>query len=208
MSGAKLILASQSPRRRQLLTQIGVDFEVMPADLDERLLPGETAEEHVRRLAAEKARVVFKSPAVGGRRLVLAADTVVIIHGEILGKPTGRADGIAMLNRLSGQRHTVLTALHLIGPDGRERSALNRSEVDFREFAPGEAEAYWETGEPADKAGAYGVQGLGATFIESIHGSYTGIMGLPLHDVSILLSDYGIEPFATHSHSTIENKDP
>ena len=194
--GDKLILASQSPRRQQLLGQIGVAFEVMPAEIDERPLPGETADDHVSRLAAEKARAVFDSPAVDRGRLVLAADTVVVVDGEILGKPVDRADGVAMLGRLSGRRHIVLTALNLRGPDGGERARLNRNEVDFRPLVPGEAEAYWETGEPEDKAGAYGIQGLGAIFIESIRGSCTGIMGLPLHDVSVLLSDYGIEPLS------------
>jgi len=193
VSDVKLILASQSPRRQQLLGQIGVAFEVMPAEIDERPLPGEAAEAHVRRLAAEKARAVFTSVTVGGGRLVLAADTVVVIDDEILGKPVDADDGIAMLGRLSGRRHTVLTALHMIGPDGRERARLSRSEVDFRALTRGEAEAYWATGEPADKAGAYAIQGVGAIFVESIRGSYTGIMGLPLHDVSVLLSDYGIE---------------
>ncbi len=194
VSGAgELVLASQSPRRRQLLAQIGMDFTVMPAELDERPHPGETAEDHVRRLAAEKARVVFDSPTVEGGCLVMAADTVVVIDGDILGKPIERADGIAMLGRLSGRPHTVLTALHLIGPGGVERARLNCNEVGFRALVPGEAEAYWETGEPADKAGGYAIQGLGAIFIESIRGSYTGIMGLPLHDVSVLLSHYGIK---------------
>jgi len=188
-----LILASHSPRRRQLLSQIGVALEVMPAEIDERPRTAEAAEDYVRRLAAEKASAVFSSPAVVGARLVLAADTVVVIDDEILGKPANRSDGIAMLGRLSGRRHTVLTALHLMGPDGVERARLNRSQVDFRALAPGEAEAYWATGEPVDKAGGYAIQGVGAVFIESIQGSYTGIMGLPLHDVSVLLSHYGIK---------------
>jgi septum formation protein len=186
-----IVLASQSPRRRALLDQIGVAHETLPVDVDETAHPGEVPAEYVLRLALAKARA--------GRALrpwlpVLGADTAVVIDDAILGKPTDRADALAMLDRLSGREHRVLTAVALVS--GREESRLSVSHVRFRTIAPAEAAAYWATGEPADKAGSYAVQGLGAIFVEQLAGSYSGVMGLPLYETAELLRRAGIDPLA------------
>jgi septum formation protein len=186
-----IVLASQSPRRRSLLDQIGVAHEALPVDVDETAHPGEVPAEYVLRLALAKARA--------GRALrpwlpVLGADTAVVIDDAILGKPTDRADALAMLARLSGREHRVLTAVALVG--GREESRLSVSHVRFRTIAPAEADAYWATGEPADKAGGYAVQGIGAVFVEQLTGSYSGVMGLPLYETVELLRRAGIDPLA------------
>lgn len=184
-----IYLASASPRRRELLRQLGIDCVVRPADVDESIRPRELPAEYVRRVAVEKACAVAASlaePAV----LVLAADTAVVHEGDILGKPCDRADALQMLARLSGSCHEVYTQVALVrGEDCRD--ALSRSEVRFRPIAASEAEAYWATGEPVDKAGAYAIQGLGAMFIESLRGSYSGVMGLPLFETARLLRAFG-----------------
>lgn len=155
-----IYLASQSPRRAELLRQLGLGFEVVTAPVDESLKPGETAEDYVLRLARDKAGAALT--ALGRRAVqpVLAADTAVAVEDTILGKPRDRADGLAMLARLSGRRHRVLSAVAL-WHEGALHTALSVSHVDFRALAPQEPAAYWETGEPADKAGAYAIQGRG-----------------------------------------------
>jgi septum formation protein len=183
-----LCLASVSPRRRELLSQIGVTHIVTGADIDEAALPGEVPRDYVTRLAREKAMAIRRR---GQPLAVLAADTTVVLDGEIFGKPRDREDAIRMLNHLSGRAHEVLTAVALAHSDGiAER--LSSSTVRFRSLSHEECAAYWETGEPRDKAGAYAIQGLGAVFIESLSGSYSGVMGLPLFETGELLRAAGI----------------
>jgi septum formation protein len=183
-------LASASPRRRQLLEQLGLSFEVVVADLDESPRPGEVPRDYVLRLAQAKAMAVAERlgrPALP----VLAADTTVVLDGVILGKPRDREDAIAMLRRLGGRSHQVLSAVAL-WYTGRVRTALNQSELRLRAIGPEEAAAYWESGEPRDKAGAYGIQGMGAMFVEHLSGSQSGVMGLPLFETTVLLQEAGI----------------
>jgi septum formation protein len=183
-----LCLGSVSPRRRELLTQIGVPFVVAAPDIDETARAGEAPAQYVTRLAQEKALAIRR----GGQRLpVLAADTTVVIDGEIFGKPSDRADAVRMLGVLSGRAHEVLTCVALADSRG-VATRLNSSTVRFRTIAREECLAYWETGEPRDKAGAYGIQGYGAVFIESISGSHSGVMGLPLFETAELLRAAGI----------------
>jgi septum formation protein len=162
---------------------------VRPADVDESTRSGERPDEYVRRVAVEKARAVAASisePAA----LVLAADTAVVHDGNIFGKPADRADALRMLAALSGSSHVVYSGVAMVsGPLCRD--AVNRSEVQFRPIGAAEAAAYWNTGEPADKAGAYAIQGLGAVFVESLQGSYSSVMGLPLFETARLLESFG-----------------
>jgi septum formation protein len=184
-----LILASSSPRRRELLDQIGVTYRVQPVEVDETPREGESPEAFARRMALEKARAGWK--AQGSGLPVLGADTVVTLDGVILGKPADRAEALHMLGRLSGSTHRVLSAVAL-KHGGREAVRLSETRVRFRTLAPEEVAAYWDSGEPADKAGAYGVQGLGALFVEHLEGSYTGVVGLPLYETGQLLEAFGI----------------
>jgi septum formation protein len=183
-------LASASPRRRELLQQIGVPYRTIASTVDESVLPGEAPARYVTRLAAAKAETGWESsrdPAVP----VLAADTAVVLDGKILGKPRDREDAEGMLRRLSGRTHEVLTAVALRTAQGL-RSMLCRSEVTFRNIDAGESRAYWDTGEPIDKAGAYAIQGRAAVFIADLRGSYSGVMGLPLFETAELLSKSGV----------------
>jgi septum formation protein len=181
----QIILASASPRRRELLRQIGVRFRVIPADVDETVRPGESAADYVVRVALDKAAAVWKRER--GFRPVLAADTSVVLDGSILGKPSDRAEAIAMLGRLSGQTHEVYSAVALqAGPDC-VADRLNVTRVTFSTLDPEWIEAYCDTGDPMDKAGAYGVQGAAAARITRIEGSFSGVMGLPLFETSELL---------------------
>jgi septum formation protein len=183
-----LTLASVSPRRRELLERIGVAHVVSAADIDETVQPGELPADYVVRMACAKAR------AVRARRTdlpVLAADTTVVLDGVILAKPRDRADAIAMLGRLSGRTHQVLTAVALATASGIA-FRLSTSEVRMRAVTPEECAAYWETGEPRDKAGGYAIQGRGALYIEHLSGSFSGVMGLPLYETGQLLAAAGI----------------
>jgi septum formation protein len=184
----KLILASASPRRRQLLDQLGVHYQVDPADIDESHHVGETPQEYVQRLAREKYLAI--APSHPGA-VVLAADTCVIIDGEILGKPRNHLDGLAMLARLSGRKHTVLTAVGLTGPRGSDE-ALVATEVVFANLTREVCEAYLASDEPWDKAGAYAIQGLAGAFVETIDGSYSNVIGLPLNETWQMLAECGI----------------
>jgi septum formation protein len=186
-SNPLIYLASASPRRSALLTQIGVAHHVRPVDIDESLRSGEPPADYVVRLARTKADTLWNRLAAAERLPVLGSDTTVALDEDILGKPAGRDDGVAMLQRLSGRTHQVYTGVALRAEAGLE-SRLSVSEVTFRELSAAEAEAYWSTGEPADKAGGYAVQGRAAVFIERIAGSYSGIMGLPLFETAALLS--------------------
>jgi septum formation protein len=182
-------LASQSPRRRALLAQIGVHHDVIGVEVDETPLAGEAPAEYVLRLALAKARAGHR---LRPDRPVLGADTAVVQDGCILGKPRDGEDAARMLAQLAGREHRVLTAIALVGD--REETRLSVSHVRFRPIDAVEAAAYWATGEPADKAGGYAVQGLGALFVESISGSYSGVMGLPLFETGELLRRAGIAP--------------
>jgi septum formation protein len=175
-----------------LLIQIGVRFAVIAIDLDEEPLGNEPPEAYVLRVARDKARAGRALLGSAPRVPVLAADTAVVIDDRILGKPRTREEAAAMMQRLSGRTHRVLSGVALA--DGQERQALSVSEVTFRVITPEEARAYWETGEPADKAGGYGIQGLGALFVSELRGSYSGVMGLPLFETAGLLSAMGIAP--------------
>jgi septum formation protein len=182
-------LASASPRRQALLTQLGVRYEGLHVAVDETPWAAEGAEDLVCRLASAKAQAgltVRRSPNAP----VVAADTAVAIGDELFGKPANRADGVRMLGRLEGRTHVVWTAVAVT--DGqRELVELSRSEVTFRALTPEEIAAYWLTGEPADKAGAYAIQGRGAQFIADLRGSYSGVMGLPLFETARLLTLFG-----------------
>jgi septum formation protein len=184
---ALVCLASQSPRRQALLTQIGVPHVVQPADIDESVRAGEDAQSYVTRMACAKALTVR---ARDGRLPVLAADTTVVVEGALCGKPRDEAQAVSMLQRLAGRSHQVLTAVALAQAEVRCR--LSVSEVRLRPLSVAECIAYWRTGEPADKAGGYAVQGLGAVFIERLTGSYSGVMGLPLFETAQLLAAAGI----------------
>lgn len=186
----ELVLASASPRRRELLAVLGVEFSVVPANIDETVLPGEAPRDYVRRMALEKALAGAAGPGAAG---VLGCDTAVIVDDDILGKPADRQDGMAMLARLSGRSHQVLSAVVLVDADGRSE-ALSVTEVSFRAITEAEAAAYWASGEPADKAGGYGIQGIGAVFVAGIKGSYTGVVGLPLFETAALLGERGYGP--------------
>ena len=190
---AFIYLASGSPRRRELLHQIGVPFRVVETAVDEAVLPGEAPASYVARLATAKAGEGWARSGAAGKAPVLAADTAVVLDECILGKPADREDAERMLRRLSGRTHAVLTAVALRTADGLE-SRISRSEVTFRTLTAGEAWAYWETGEPADKAGGYAIQGRAAAFISDLHGSYSGVMGLPLYETAEMLSGAGLLP--------------
>ncbi|MEW6319941.1 MAG: Maf family protein [Acidobacteriota bacterium] len=179
-----LILASRSPRRAELLAAAGIPFEMAAADVDERVLPGESPERHVARLAAEKAAVVH---ARLGRGPVLGADTVVVVDDEILGKPVDASEAAAMLGRLSGRGHDVLTGVCLLAAGGERVAEVARTRVWFAPMTRAEIEAYVATGEPMDKAGAYAIQGLASRYVERIDGSYTNVVGLPVAVVYRLL---------------------
>lgn len=187
-----IYLASASPRRRQLLQQAGICFRVIFPDVDEVLQPGESAEGFVQRMALTKARAGL-ALVTGENRPpapVLGADTCVVLGNEIFGKPRDREDGMRMLTRLAGRSHEVLTGVALV-TEGSEKQALSRSRVVFRPLSVNEIEDYWHGGEPADKAGAYAIQGQAAIFIERIEGSYTGIVGLPLFEVVNMIRKIG-----------------
>ena len=187
MAEANLILASKSPRRAELLKQIGLQFVVRSSDIDEVAFSGESADKFVERMAFEKARACEASP----QTIVLAADTIVELDGAILGKPSDRAAGISMLQRLSGRSHRVLTGVVVVKGEARSQCVVKTS-VRFREIDQGEAARYWDSGEPKDKAGGYGIQGLGGVFVAELTGSYSNVMGLPIFETAQLLVANGI----------------
>ena len=189
MSLPPIILASASPRRRELLTLVGIAHGVEPADVDEDVRAGERPEAYVERLAREKAAVIAaRRPDAA----VIAADTTVVLNGEILGKPDSVAGAQAMLRRLAGHTHTVLTGM-AVSHAGRTASAVERVDVTFRDLTEREIAAYVATGEPMDKAGAYGIQGFGATIVERIHGDYFSVMGLGLRRLVALMAEVGVD---------------
>ncbi|MFA5625925.1 MAG: Maf family protein [Thiohalomonadaceae bacterium] len=180
-----IILASSSPRRHELLKQINVAHEVLSVAVDESRWPDEAAEDYVLRLALAKAQAVR---ALRRDSPVLGADTAVVIDDHILGKPHDRAAGLAMLAQLSGRTHYVYSGVVLVNKTGETQSNISISAVTFRSISPTECEAYWDSGEPLDKAGAYAIQGLGAIFVAHLAGSYSGVMGLPLFETAAMLN--------------------
>lgn len=189
-----LFLASTSPRRRELLAQLGLRFEVLRIDVDETRVPGESPEHYVWRLAQEKARAGLAGCAPGA--LVIAADTTVALGDDELGKPAAFAEAAAMWRRLSGGTHRVLTGVavgrRLPSGDDELLAEVVTTEVRFRDIAEQEMAAYWATGEPADKAGAYAIQGRGAVFVAGIAGSYSNVVGLPLAETAAMLARFGV----------------
>lgn len=190
----KLILASASPRRRELLESIRIPFEVMPSDVPEVRSEGESPEEYVARLSREKAAAIASQHPT---RWVLAADTTVLLGDQLLEKPLNRADAVRMLSAVCGRTHTVYTGVTLLNLATRYHDTrVAESEVRMLPLADCDIEWYVETGEPLDKAGSYAVQGIGAMFIESVHGSYTNVVGLPLALLFQMLRKAGIDPLA------------
>ena len=183
-----LHLASSSPRREEILTALGLEFTARGAEVDEYRLGNESPEQMVLRLAIAKA----VAADVDRARFVIGSDTAVVLDGEALGKPRDQDQAVEMLLRLSGRGHRVLTGVALRGPDGVQ-TALSCTDVVFREVSRDEALAYWRSGEPRDKAGAYGIQGRGGAFVESIAGSYSGVVGLPIFETARLLKQAGID---------------
>ncbi|MET0355870.1 MAG: Maf family protein [Cellvibrio sp.] len=188
-----LYLASQSPRRRELLQQIGVSFQVIDADVTEVPRNHESPSDYVQRLAREKAEAGLASL----KRLqltvrpVLGADTIVVINNEILEKPGDAEQGAIMLRKLAGATHQVMTAVAMVTQD-RQSINLSVTDVVFRPLTDLEIAAYWQTGEPQDKAGGYAIQGLGAVFVQQIRGSYTGVVGLPIDQTLLLLQEFSV----------------
>lgn len=188
----ELVLASASPRRQEILQDLGLDFSCRPQAIDESPHKGEKPLALVRRLALEKARSALASLRESDHSLVLGSDTIVVCENRILGKPADREDATGMLRLLSGRQHQVITAVAVIN---RERELLEQSvtRVSFRSLSEGEILAYWQTGEPRDKAGAYAIQGYGGMFISAIEGSYSGVVGLPVYETVNLLTQFGLD---------------
>jgi septum formation protein len=200
---ATLYLASGSPRRRELLTQIGVAFSTLAAPIDESVLPGEAADLYVQRLALAKAQTGLATLSNPVDAVVLGADTAVVVDGQILGKPVDQADALAMLELLSGREHQVLTAVALANGQ-RSDVRLISSAVHFRSISSSEAHTYWASGEPQDKAGGYAIQGLAAVFVTGMRGSYSAVVGLPLCETAALLAEFGIPCWQALSESRHE----
>lgn len=185
-----IILASKSPRRKELLAQLGVEFICQSADIDETPLFDETPYNYVERLAIEKAQAVLALPQ-NESALVIGSDTAVIINNEILGKPVNKKDSARMLRLLSNNCHQVLTSIALISERDIKTQVVT-TQVNFKTLTADEIEAYWQTQEPQDKAGSYGIQGIGGQFVRSINGSYSAVVGLPLYEMALLLNEAGI----------------
>lgn len=190
---AQLILASASPRRHELLTQIGVEVIVQSVDIDETQKTDETVSDYVQRLAMEKAQSGFDTINNQRKLPVLGSDTIVEINGNILGKPKDRQHAKTILQQLSGQKHAVLTSVAIV-MEGTSLLATSSSQVVFKTLTEQEIEDYLATGEADDKAGAYAIQGVAAQFITNINGSFSGVMGLPLYETTQLLKQCGINP--------------
>ena len=188
MTAPRVILASQSPRRRELLSLVGMVHTVRPADIDESYLTGEEPAAHAERLAREKAAAVAVAEP---EAVVIGSDTIVVVDGEVLGKPRDEAHAAQMLSRLSGRSHLVMTAV-AVRWRGAERSSVEVVGVTFHRLTVQDIHAYIATGEPMDKAGAYGIQGYGATIVERVDGDYFAVMGLPLQRLVRLMADLGL----------------
>ena len=187
-----IFLASESPRRRELLGQIGVSFEPVPQNVQEFPEPGESPEVFVIRLALDKARAGLAGRPDASRLPVLGADTIVVADDRVLGKPADEGEFLDYMEQLSGRTHRVLTGVALVDGE-REATRLSVSTVTLREVEAAERHAYWRSGEPNDKAGGYAIQGRGAVFVEALEGSYSGVMGLPLFETADLLAEFDID---------------
>ena len=187
---ADFVLASASPRRADLLRQIGCRFRVAPVDVDESVIPGESAVDYVQRIALQKAHTGWLASPFSDLP-VLGADTAVVVGSDIFGKPADRGQALSMLHRLSGTTHRVLSTVAMVG-GGRQLLRCSETRVTFRSLSTEECERYWQTGEPADKAGAYAIQGLGGVFVTAIQGSYSSVVGLPLAETCQLLQAFDI----------------
>jgi septum formation protein len=181
-----VVLASASPRRRELLRLVGIEHVVLPADIDETYPPGEAPAVHAERLAREKAAAIQRDDAV-----VIGSDTIVVVDGDVLGKPRDHGQAAAMLRRLSGRAHVVMTGV-AVAWRGRMSSGVEEVGVTFRALSDDEIRRYIETGEPMDKAGAYGIQGFGATIVDRVDGDYFAVMGLPLNRLVRLCRSLGL----------------
>ncbi|WP_455219279.1 Maf family protein, partial [Kaarinaea lacus] len=197
----QIYLASQSPRRRTLIEQMGIAYQAISVEVDERPHAGEVPADFVARLACEKAQAGWQSVAERGIP-VLGADTCIVLDQQIVGKPSSQQQGIDLLKRYSGKTHQVVTGVAMVGPDGGVNDApivqqvrVSTSLVTFRVVTDRECKQYWQTGEPVGKAGGYAIQGKAAAFIEKIEGSYSGVMGLPLFEFSELITKFGIQLF-------------
>lgn len=188
-----LYLASQSPRRRQLLEQLGLEFRVLDVEVPEQRAPGESPSDYVSRVACDKARAGFALLAEAADAVVLGADTEVVLDGEVFGKPQDAAAATAMLRRLAGRTHAVISSVWLVGRQS-EQCASCVSQVRVASLDESTIAAYVATGEPFGKAGAYAIQGRGAALVEHLEGSYSGVMGLPVFETARLLRDFGIAP--------------
>jgi septum formation protein len=189
MSECRVVLASGSPRRRDLLNLVGISHEVRPPNIDETMRDGETPRRHAERLAREKASAIAtRDPSL----ITIGADTIVVVNRKVLGKPRDTVQAAAMLKQLSGRQHTVVTAV-AVARGKKLRSAVEEVRVKFRKLHDDEIAAYIATGEPMDKAGAYGIQGYGATIVECVEGDYFAVMGLPLARLVGLLRDLGVK---------------
>lgn len=190
----KLILASGSPRRANLLQQIGLTFEIARPDIDETVAPGEAPAVYATRMSESKmlrSRALLKEATDA---VILCADTIVVLDGEIVGKPKAKSDAIEVLQQMSGTKHLVLTSVTIgEASSSKQQSFIVETMVKFRQLSVGECEAYWETGEPADKSGSYGIQGLGSIFVAGIEGSPSNVAGLPLMETAAALKSFGIE---------------
>ncbi len=198
-----LVLASASPRRRELLSVLGFSFDVLPADIDETPLDHEGASEYLVRMASSKARAAKRlMPAINCSTLILASDTSVVVDGCVLGKPQDKSDFFRMMRMLSGRTHQVMTSVYglsidpLRALDEQLEGCVVSTEVSFKTLSDIEIEAYWGSGEPLDKAGGYGIQGKGAMFVEGIQGSYSNVVGLPLKETGELLQGFGFDIWA------------
>ena len=186
MSRPPVVLASASPRRRELLHLVGIEHTVIPADIDETHPPGEAPAAYAERLAREKAGAIERDDAI-----VIGSDTIVVVDGDVLGKPRDREQAVAMLRRLSGRAHVVMTGV-AVAWSGRISSGVEEAGVTFRPLSDDEIRRYVETGEPMDKAGAYGIQGFGATIVDRVDGDYFAVMGLPLNRLVRLCRALGL----------------
>jgi septum formation protein len=202
MSEKHLILASQSPRRKALLGQLGYSFNVQASDIDETLVAQESPSDYVLRLALAKAQKVFLTLAENTKKsaIVIGSDTSVVINDVVLGKPENLNDCIDMLSLLSDQEHQVLTAVAVVS-DSEIKTQLVTTKVFFKVLTLAEIKAYWQTGEPQDKAGSYAIQGIAGQFVKAIHGSYSAVVGLPLFETAALLSQFGLP-------TTLQNLEP
>ena len=189
MTPLRVVLASASPRRRELLRLVGIDHEVRPADIDESYLPGERPDAHAERLARGKAETI--AAVTGPESVTIGSDTIVVVDGDVLGKPRDREHARQMLRRLSGRSHVVMTGV-AVSWRGSTLSGVEQVGVTFRALSDDEIERYIDTGEPMDKAGAYGIQGFGATIVERVDGDYFAVMGLALNRLAGLLRESGL----------------